>query len=230
MELENDEEFDFTLEPDDYENDLENTSSCQVLKYPTNKLYSLLEESKENEKGQDYYSSAFTTLFIPRDILFSIFCFLEAQDLCICAQVCRMWKKISEEDILWKDLVDKRGGNPKYRTTPYVDEILSCMKEKFFYLSNANTNHIKNFAYFFLKFKDNSCKNFQCFGCHKAPIDGPYYECMNCSNVVLCGDCEGEHNPYHILIERLVPEGKKVYHYHVPFVYLLPSTGIFREN
>lgn len=64
-------------------------------------------------------NSSSLNIEIHGDILLVIFSFLVPEDLIACSYVCKAWKKVSEDNRLWKYWFEKRGGNPNYRQPPY---------------------------------------------------------------------------------------------------------------
>lgn len=46
-----------------------------------------------------------TTESLPNELLLNIFSRLSVQDICRCAQVCRLWNHLTKQKLLWTDVL-----------------------------------------------------------------------------------------------------------------------------
>ena len=46
-----------------------------------------------------------TVEYLPSELLLNIFGRLTVQDLCRCAQVCRLWNRLTKQKVLWTDVL-----------------------------------------------------------------------------------------------------------------------------
>ncbi|XVF51053.1 hypothetical protein PTKIN_Ptkin04bG0153300 [Pterospermum kingtungense] len=57
---------------------------------------------------------------LPADICLKIFCFLDHQDLATALQVCRKWKVLASDNMLWSKLFRERWGNDQAAPNPPI--------------------------------------------------------------------------------------------------------------
>jgi len=43
--------------------------------------------------------------YLPNELLLNIFSRLTVQDICRCAQVCRLWNSVTKQQVLWTDVL-----------------------------------------------------------------------------------------------------------------------------
>lgn len=93
---------------------------------------SLMEQSGEQPSQFDYFYSgqdlAISPVFaLPQEVLLAIFCRLSCADLCRCAAVCRLWRQVSEDPLLWSArLVEDSRKWPFASNLTFVDKELSA--------------------------------------------------------------------------------------------------------
>jgi len=46
-----------------------------------------------------------TVEYLPSELLLNIFGRLSVQDICRCAQVCRLWNGVTKQKVLWTDIL-----------------------------------------------------------------------------------------------------------------------------
>jgi len=46
-----------------------------------------------------------TVEYLPSELLLNIFGRLSVQDICRCAQVCRLWNRVTKQKTLWTDIL-----------------------------------------------------------------------------------------------------------------------------
>jgi len=61
-----------------------------------------------------------TVEYLPNELLLNIFSRLSVQDVCRCAQVCRLWNHLTKQKVLWTDLLPTQWAQGEASTTsPY---------------------------------------------------------------------------------------------------------------
>jgi len=124
-----------------------------------NSSYYYQEEEEDELAPQSIDASRVSIRVLPTELILHLFSFVGAIDLCRCTSVCRLWRKISEDNVLWKPLCDDNNYNNLY-WIPKNERAVAVAKPTFMWKDIYKFFHCCEFKIFADKLGKNGCGKF----------------------------------------------------------------------